>query len=67
MMAEHENTTELSEEQKLQSQLDEICREYQKLVTKNHDSMAPKGTGAKRTDPAGENTANDDDFEGKFG
>lgn len=65
MMAEHENTKELSEEQKLQSQLEEICLEYQELVEKNVN-MAPKGTGAKRTDPTGENNVSDDDLEGIF-
>lgn len=63
MMAEHENTPELSEEQKLQLQLEEICSEYQKLVTESKD-MAPKGAAAKRTDPTGENNVDDDDFEG---
>lgn len=65
MMDEHENTAELSEEQKLQLQLEEICSEYQKLIT-DSKTMAPKGTGAKRTDPTGENNVNDDDFEGIF-
>lgn len=63
MMAEHENTNELSEEQKLQLQLEEVCSEYQKLVT-DSEEMAPKGTGAKRTDPTGENNVDDDDLEG---
>lgn len=64
MMAEHENPIELSEEQKLQLQLEEICSEYQKLAVTDSKEMAPKGAAAKRTDPTGENNVDDDDFEG---
>lgn len=64
MMAEHGKTQELSEEQKLQTQLQQIHLDYQKLVSK-HREMAPKGTGAKKTDPSAENSINDEDLEGK--
>lgn len=63
-MAELGDSQELSEEQKLQSQLKEISLEYQSIVNKSRE-MAPKGTGSKKTDPSAENGIDDDDLEGK--
>lgn len=65
MMAEHGDSQELSEEQKLQLQLQQVSLDYQNLVNKNRE-MAPKGTSSKKTDPTAENSIDDDDLEGMF-
>lgn len=58
---------DLSEEQQLkiqlESKLEELCDDYQKLFESS--TMAPKGTGSKKTDVNAEQI-NDDDFEGSF-
>lgn len=63
MMAEHGDSVELSDEQNLQSHLQQICLDYQNLLKKSTE-MAPKGTGSKKSDPTTENHIEDDDFEG---
>lgn len=65
MMAEHGNSQELSEEQKLQLQLQQVSLDYQNLVNQSRE-MAPKGTGSKKINLTAGNSIDDDDLEGMF-
>lgn len=64
MMAD-ESDENISEEQQLKEQLEQICLDYQTLVN-NSREMAPKGTQSNKADPTTENHIEDDDFEGIF-
>ncbi|XP_055300731.1 UPF0184 protein CG14818 [Sitodiplosis mosellana] len=62
MAEQSDKSQEISEEQQLNEQLENICLEYQLLVNKSQE-MAPKGTQSKKSDPNTENQIDDDDLE----